>query len=99
VDARSPDHFLLSWKQGQVVARSVEVPKEYPALARAVTTEWHASGQHTSPSDGLRDEAVLHTPDDMPFSEMVAMMDAIEATKRPGVRGEPPAFALTFATK
>ena len=47
----------------------------------------------------MRDQAVLHTGDDTPFGEMVAVMDAIEATKRPGRQGEPSAFALTLSTQ
>ncbi len=99
VDMRSPDRFVLSWREGQVVARSVEVPREYPALAKAIAGEWRSSGTHTSPGDMQRDEAVLHTGDDTSFKDMVAVMDAIEATRRPLLRGESPAFALTLATQ
>jgi len=99
VDIRSPEHFVLSWRQGHDVGRTVEVAREYPALAQAITKEWRTSGVHTSPSDTQRDEAVLHTSNDTLFSEMVAAMDAIEATKRAGVHGESPAFALTLATQ
>jgi biopolymer transport protein ExbD len=99
VDMRSPDRFVLSWREGQVVARSVDVPREYPALARAIAGEWRSNGTHTSPADAQRDEAVLHTSDDTPFKDMVAVMDAIEATRRPLLRGESPAFALKLATR
>jgi hypothetical protein len=99
VDMRSPARFVLSWREGQVVSRSVEVPREYPALAKAIAGEWRGSGVHTSPTDTRRDEAVLHTADDTPFQDMVAVMDAIEATKRPLRRGEESAFALTLATQ
>ena len=99
VDMRSPDRFVLSWREGQVVARSVDVPREYPALAKAIAGEWRTSGSHTSPGDTRRDEAVLHTGNDTPFKDMVAVMDAIEATRRPLLRGESPAFTLTLATQ
>jgi biopolymer transport protein ExbD len=99
VDMRAPDRFVLSWREGQTVARSVDVPREYPALAQAISTEWRSSGSHTSPTDALRDQAVLHTGDDTPFREMVAVMDAIEATKRAGRPGGPSAFALTLSTE
>ena len=99
VDMRPADRFVLSWREGQNVARSVDVPREYPALAKAVAGEWRNNGTHTSPTDSLRDEAVLHTGNDTPFSEMVAVMDAIEATKKPVRHGDEPAFALTLATQ
>ena len=99
VDMRTPDRFVLSWREGQVVASSVEVPREYPALAKAIAGEWRSNGTHTSPNDTRRDEAVLHTADDTPFKDMVAVMDAIEATRRPLLRGESPAFALTLSTQ
>ena len=99
VDMRSPDRFVLSWREGPVVARSVEVPREYPALAKAIAGEWRSNGSHTSPTDTRRDEAVLHTADDTPFKDMVAVMDAIEATDRPLLRGRSAAFALTLATQ
>jgi hypothetical protein len=99
VDMRAPDRFVLSWRDGDAVARSVDVPREYPALERAITKEWTSSGVHTSPGDAERDVAVLHTADDTPFKDMVAAMDAIAATKRPMMKGESPAFALTLATR
>ena len=99
VDMRSPDRFVLSWREGETVARSVDVPREYPALRKAIAKEWTTSGVHTSPRDTERDVAVLHTADDTPFAEMVAAMDAIAATKRPLMKGESSAFALTLATR
>jgi hypothetical protein len=102
VDMRAPDKFVLSWREGPTVSRSVEVDRDPGALARAIDHEWRTSGVHTSPSDPERDEAVLHTANDTPFAQMVAVMDAVEATQRPmrahkGVRV--PAFALTLATQ
>jgi biopolymer transport protein ExbD len=99
VDMRAADHFVLSWREGRMVARSVDVPRSYPALATAIAAEWRTNGVHTSPTDPQRDEAVLHTADDTPFKDMVAVMDAIDAVKRPQLRGESPAFALTLATQ
>jgi biopolymer transport protein ExbD len=83
VDMRPADKFVLSWREGQYVVRSLEVPHDPRALATAVEQEWRTSGEHTSPTDLQRDQAVLHTANDTPFSEMVAVMDAIAATRRP----------------
>lgn len=102
VDMRSPDRFVLSWKDGDEVARSVDVPREFPALRKAIANEWRTNGVHTSPRDAERDVAVLHTADDTPFREMAAAMDAIAATRRPmgnGGKGDTSAFALTLATR
>jgi biopolymer transport protein ExbD len=99
VDMRAPDRYVLSWRDGQYVVRSRDVAHDGASLARAIGEEWRSSGVHTSPSDRERDEAVLHTADDTPFGEMVAVMDAIEATRRPLLRGDSPAFALTLATR
>jgi hypothetical protein len=98
VDLRSRDHFVLSWRSGDIVSRSLDVAPQYPALREAIAREYRTSGVHTSPTDTDRDIAVLHTSDDLPFSEMVSAMDAIAATKRPMRGGEAPAFALTLAT-
>jgi biopolymer transport protein ExbD len=99
VDLRSRDHFVLSWRQGETVTRSVDVSPQFDALREAVAREYRTSGVHTSPADTERDVAVLHTSDDLPFSDMVAAMDAIAAAKRPTLRGEAPAFALTLSTR
>jgi biopolymer transport protein ExbD len=108
VDMRAPEKFVLSWREGPTVSSSVDVERDPAALARAIGREWRTSGVHTSPGDLTRDEAVLHTANDTPFAQMVAVMDAIEATERPlrlmrRTRStEPtqvPAFALTLATQ
>jgi hypothetical protein len=107
VDMRAPDKFVLSWREGPTVSRSVIVERDPAALAQAIGREWRTSGVHTSPSDPERDEAVLHTPNDASFSQMVAVMDAVEATQRPlRLRSDTrtretrvPAFALTLATQ
>jgi biopolymer transport protein ExbD len=115
VDMRAADKFVLSWQEGQKVVRSVDVPRDAAALARAVEREWRTSGVHTSPTDAQRDKAVLHTANDAPFADMVAVMDAIEATRRPlarsrvpvgqsaglrpDLRGDSAAVALTLATQ
>jgi biopolymer transport protein ExbD len=99
VDMRPSDRYVLSWRDGQYVVRSRDVPHDGASLAKAIGEEWRTSGVHTAPTDVERDEAVLHTADDTPFSEMVAVMDAIEATKRPVLHGQSPAFALTLATR
>lgn len=99
VDMRPADRYVLSWRDGNVVTTTRDVPRDATSLARAVAQEWHASGAHVAPADPARDRAVLHVANDTPFSEMVATMDAVESAKRVVPHGQAPAFALTLATQ
>jgi biopolymer transport protein ExbD len=99
VDMRTPDRFVLSWREGHDVIRSVDLPRELPALRATVAKEWRSNGRHLSPGDPGHDEAVLHVGDGSSYADMVAVMDAVEATRRPLARGDTPALALTLATE
>src|SRR5215472_9284468 len=74
VEMRSPNRFVLAWKQGTTTVESIEVPRtdevsqlgavevvRFPGLATKIESEWKAKGQHTSPADRQLDQAVLHT--------------------------------------
>ncbi len=117
VMAASTDKFVLAWKQGATVVRSVDVPREgsakkstgsvsFPRLAATVASEWRSAGVHRESSDRRFDRAVVHAGNDMPYAELVAVMDAVGAPKRTvttaGESGSPsvtaPAFQVTFAT-
>jgi hypothetical protein len=110
---QSEDKFVLVWKQGSNVVDSIEVPRReggagsssvvrYDELAAKIADEWRSKGQHTSASDVALDQAVLHTDNRTEFKYIVAVMDAIYATKRTRVAGAKaesvPAFNLTFST-
>jgi biopolymer transport protein ExbD len=108
VDASDPAKFVLAWKEGRAVLRSSELardparrPASYPALAAKVAEEWRASGLHRTPSDGRLDRAVVHVADDVPYSELVAVMDAVSTPKRQlsaaGRAIDGPAFDVTLA--
>jgi hypothetical protein len=108
VEMRAPDKFTLTWREGTLLASSVDVPRHavvgkdgvhFPELAAAAAREWRSHGMHASPSDPQRDGAVLHTANDTPFEEMAAAMDALYAPTRPTTHGETPAFAVTLATQ
>ena len=111
VQTADPAKFTLVWKQGQTVVRSVDVPRDpkkrgegvrFPALASSVAGEWQASGIHREPSDKLLDRAVVHAPNDMPYAELIAVMDAVAQPKReyalPGKVAKVSAFEVTFAS-
>jgi biopolymer transport protein ExbD len=106
VDTKDPSTFVLAWKQGQTVLRTVDVPrdakrKSFPALAAKVTEEWRAAGLHRAAEDKRFDRAVVHASNDMHYDELVAVMDAVAAPKRTvsaaGKMAETNAFYVTFA--
>ncbi len=109
--------FALSWKQAGTVLTEVHIPKSpilvgdtenkmvhYPDLAKAITKEWTERGGHMDPSDKKPDQAVLHTDNRLPFNEIVAVLDAINSTRRDlkmpdGTTTKVPAFNSTFAIR
>lgn len=110
VETNDPTKFSLVWKDGVSVVRTVEVPRDstkghgglvYPALAARVADEYRGSGRHRDATDPRFDHAVVHAPHDMPYRELIAVMDAVAQPKRPiragGTTTEAPAFAITFA--
>jgi biopolymer transport protein ExbD len=111
VETSDPAKFVLAWKQGRTVVRSVDVPREaakktggvaLPNLASKIGDEWKSSGIHREASDRQFDRAVVHAANDMPYSELIAVMDAVAQPKRQLAHGskllETPAFDVTFAT-
>ena len=104
--------FALVWKQGATVVSEVRVPKanqegaqvlRYPELAKKLEAEWQANANHRDPSDKKLDQAILHTDNRTPFKEIVAVLDALYATKRTvkleGGDKELPVFNMTFAAR
>jgi biopolymer transport protein ExbD len=114
VMAGHPDKFVLAWRQGRAVVRSIDVPREaarpsaagggvsFPRLSEAVATEWKAAGVHREATDRRFDRAVIHASNDMPYAELVAVMDAVGSPKRKvsalGADSRVAAFQMTFAT-
>jgi len=114
VQTSDPSKFTLVWKEGSTVVRSAEVPREtvrvaagktaqvtFPALAARMAEEWKTSGMHRDASDKRFDHAVVHTANDMPYGEIVAVMDAVARPQRPFATGsktvQTAAFETTFA--
>jgi biopolymer transport protein ExbD len=94
--------FDLRWQQGKTVLDTQHVPRvevkvagdpRFPALTEAITTQWNAQGVHRAESDSQLDRAVLHVKNDLPFSEVVAVLDALHAPRR----GKSSAFDVAFA--
>lgn len=112
VETKDPSKFTLAWREGGAVVRSVDVPREreprkgglaYPALASKIAEEHRSAGHHRDPTDARFDRAVVHAPHDMPYRELIAVMDAVAQPKRAlrssgGKTSDAPAFEITFAT-
>jgi biopolymer transport protein ExbD len=103
--------FDLAWRNGSTVIDTRQVSRSanpstadaprYPALGRALSEEWERHGSHRAANDPQQDQAVLHTSNALAFDEIVAVMDALNATKRTNPTGAPSsnvsAFAVSFA--
>jgi biopolymer transport protein ExbD len=106
------DQFTLAWKVGNDVVSEVKVEKpsnqgdtiKYDDLAAKIENEWHHNGRHQDAADRSIDQAVLHTDNRTSFKEIVAVLDALYATKREicsdsdcAKKSFVPAFNMTFS--
>jgi biopolymer transport protein ExbD len=93
--------FELSWKQGDTVLETSHVARapenagqqRFPELREAITKEWQTRGQHRGVSDPKLERAVLHVQNDLPFSDIVGVLDALHAPRR----GRASVFDVAFA--
>lgn len=112
VEMRGDRKFQLVWKEGSTVINTIDVERKqvnigsagdyrYPALAEKIAGEWKANGSHRAPNDKKFDRAVLHTDNTTPFSDVIAVIDAVYEPQRDFTIGSKtekfPAFNLTFA--
>jgi len=98
--------FTLVWKQERTTISERVIERsggatEHPQLQKAIVKQYEVHGQHTDPADRGFDHAILHTPDAMPFGDMVGVMDALYSAKRE-LRGDDgkrvvPAFRVALA--
>jgi biopolymer transport protein ExbD len=95
VEMRSPDKFVLIWKQAGTVISTVDVPRKdnliakdgkkairFPDLAAKIEQEWKSTGMHREASDKKFDTAILHTDNDTPYVYLIGVIDAIYQPKR-----------------
>ncbi len=103
----SESEFLLTWKQAATVVSETRVPRDgqtaYDDLGDTIVKEWALHGSHQNPSDRKRDRCVIHTDNQLPFKEMVAVMDAVQTAKRElnvkGTNQRVAAFATALASR
>lgn len=113
VETRGESKFRLVWKEGDTVLDTIDVERKpitvgssgdlrFPALAQKIAEEWNANGAHRAGSDEQFDRAVLHTDNATPFSDLIAVIDAIHAPKRDfdfgGKTQQVPSFSVIVAT-
>jgi biopolymer transport protein ExbD len=108
--------FILQWKHAGTVLSEVHVPRQgveygddqkvtrYPDLAKAIEKEWSQHREHFDAADRKRDSLVLHSDNRTPFRDLVAVLDAANATRRDlrspdGKTVQVPAFNPTFAVR
>jgi biopolymer transport protein ExbD len=103
--------FELSWRRGAVVIEQQTIPRapviladgtrRYPTLEAAVAASWRQHGVHRSAHDAVQDRAVLHTSNSAEFGDVVAVLDAIRAPRRPAALApelaEVAALSVSFA--
>jgi len=77
---------------GELLGLSPEPQEELHVVASAQGFE-QVQGQHRAEGDQKLDRAVLHVQNDAPFSEIVALLDALHAPRR----GQASAFDVAFA--
>jgi len=111
VEMKGEDKFQLIWKEGNTVVNTIDVPRKkvntdqgdirYPDLAKKISDEWTANGQHRAATDTKLDQAVLHTDNSTQFNDVIGVIDAIYTPKRDltlgGKTEKVPSFNVTFS--
>src|SRR6478752_5397325 len=112
VEMKGETKFQLVWKEGNTVVNTIDVDRKavptgtngdirFPDLAKKIEEEWTANGAHRAGSDKKFDLAILHTDNTTPFSDVIAVIDAIYSPKRDfdfaGKSEKVPSFNVTFA--
>jgi hypothetical protein len=93
---RSPDKFVLIWKQAGTVISTIDVPRKddvqmagttkvvrYPELAAKIESEWKTVGSHRDPTDRKLDQAILHTDNETAYVYIIGVIDALYQVHRP----------------
>jgi biopolymer transport protein ExbD len=109
--------FGLVWKAGATVVSENKVPKtpfemdngdgtktvRYPDLAKKIEEEWKQQRGHFDVADKKLDQCTLYADNRTPFKELVAVIDALYASKREMKLGDQvkkvPVFNMTFSVR
>ncbi len=109
IEMRSPEKFVLIWKEGVNVITTIEVPRKdvvtmenktrvvrFPDLAAKVASEWTTVGTHRDATDKKFDQAILHTDNETPYGEIIGVIDAVYQVHRPLQMGSKPELVPAF---
>ena len=96
IEMRSPEKFVLIWKQAGTVISTIDVPRKdiismegstrvvrFPDLAAKISSEWTTVGTHRDASDKKFDQAILHTDNETPYGAIIGVIDAVYQIHRP----------------
>ena len=112
VEMKQDDKFVLIWKSGATVHNTSEVRRQpvesgsggdkqvrYPDLATKIGEEWNTYGSHKNDNDPKQDQAIISVDNRTPFSDLVAVIDAIYTPKRTFKGEELTSFNVTFSAR
>lgn len=112
VEMKQDDRFVLIWKSGATVHATSEVPRKgipknlgsqdimtYPDLAKEIAKQWKEYGSHQNDNDRKQDQAIISVDNRTPFSEIIAVIDAVYTPKRTFKGEEITAFNVTFSAR
>ncbi len=109
---KQDDRFVLEWKSGSTVHQTSEVPRKgipvklgsetvtrYPDLGTEIAKQWKEYGSHQNDNDRKQDQAIISVDNRAPFSEIVAVIDAVYTPKRTYKGEEITSFNITFSAR
>jgi biopolymer transport protein ExbD len=112
VEMKQDDKFVLIWKSGATVHNTSEVKKQpvesgegtdkqvrYPDLAKKISEEWTTYGSHKNDNDPKQDQAIISVDNRAPFSDLIAVVDAIYQPKRTYKGEQWTSFNVTFSAR
>lgn len=112
VEMKQDDRFVLIWKSGATVHATSEVLRKgvptgiggdtvmrYPDLGAEIAKQWKEYGSHQNDNDRKQDQAIISVDNRAPFSEIIAVIDAVYTPKRTYKGEEITAFNVTFSAR
>lgn len=112
VEMKQDDKFVLIWKSGATVHNTSEVRRQpvetgsgsdkqvrFPDLSKKIEEEWATYGSHKNDNDPKQDQAIISVDNRTPFSDLVAVIDAIYSPKRTFKGEQLTSFNVTFSAR